>query len=47
MGSGWHDSSWMLKKSLDVIEGLLPGSAPHEWAWTWRLAAFGGVQGHA
>ncbi|MCO5125728.1 MAG: hypothetical protein M9915_18570 [Rhizobacter sp.] len=47
MGPGWHDSSWMLKKGLDVIEGLPPGAAPPEWAWTWWLASFGGVQGHA
>jgi hypothetical protein len=47
MGSGWHDSSWMLKKGLDVIEGLPPGAAPPDWAWAWWLAAFGDVQGHA
>jgi hypothetical protein len=47
MGPGWHDSSWMLKKGLDVIEGLPPGAAPPEWAWSWWLASFGGVRGHA
>lgn len=44
MGPGWHDSSWMLRKGLDVIEGLPPGATPPEWAWTWWVASFGGLQ---
>ena len=44
MGPGWHDSSWMLKKGLDVVEGLPPGATPPEWAWTWWAASFGGAQ---
>jgi len=44
MGPGWHDSSWMLKKGLDVIEGLPPGATPPEWAWTWWVATLGGAR---
>ena len=39
MGSGWHDSSWMLKKGLDVIEGVPPESIPPEWRWRWWVSA--------
>lgn len=39
MGAGWHDSSWMLKKGLDVIEGLPPGAVPPEWALRWWVAS--------
>ena len=40
MGSSWHDSSWMLRKGLDVIEGLPPEAIPPEWQWRWSVAAF-------
>jgi hypothetical protein len=39
MGSGWHDSSWMLKKGLDVVEGLAPEATPPEWQWRWWIDA--------
>ncbi len=39
MGAGWHDSSWMLKKGLDVIEGLPHGAIPPEWALRWWVAS--------
>jgi hypothetical protein len=39
MGPGWHDSSWMLKQGLDVIEGAPPDAIPPEWTWRWWLAA--------
>ena len=41
MGAGWHDSSWMLKNGLDVIEGLPGGVIPPEWAWRWWIASGG------
>ena len=41
MGPGWHDSSWMLKKGLDVIEGLPGGAIPPEWTWRWWVASSG------
>jgi hypothetical protein len=37
MGPGWHDSSWMLKKGLDVVEGVAPEAIPAEWRWRWWL----------
>ncbi len=43
MGPGWHDSSWMLKKGLDVIEGLPPEGVPPEWQWRWWRAAGAGL----
>ena len=45
MGPGWHDSSWMLKKGLDVIEGPPPEAVPPEWQWRWWLAAGAGLAG--
>ena len=43
MGPGWHDSSWMLRKGLDVFEGVPTEAIPHEWRLRWWLAAEGGV----
>ena len=43
MGPGWHDSSWMLKKGLDVIEGVPPESIPPEWRWRWWIGAGAGA----
>jgi len=45
MGPGWHDSSWMLKKGLDVVEGVSPEVIPPEWQWRWWLAAGAGALG--
>jgi hypothetical protein len=42
MGSGWHDSSWMLKKGLDVVELVSPEALPPEWRWRWWLAGGAG-----
>ncbi|HMN77675.1 MAG TPA: hypothetical protein PKC97_16565 [Burkholderiaceae bacterium] len=39
MGPGWHDSSWMLKKGLDVIEDPPPAAIPTEWALRWWIAS--------
>ena len=39
MGTGWHDSSWLLRRGLDVIEGLPSEALPPEWQWRWWLAA--------
>ena len=38
MGAGWHDSSWMLRKGLDVTEGVPLEAVPPEWQWRWWLA---------
>jgi hypothetical protein len=38
MGDTWHDSSWMLHKGLDVIEGVQPEAVPAEWQWKWWRA---------
>ncbi len=43
MGPGWHDSSSMLRKGLDVIEGLPPEVIAPEWPWRWWLDAGAGV----
>ena len=37
MGPGWHDSSWMLKKGLDVVEGAPNEVIPAEWQCRWWL----------
>ena len=37
MGAGWHDSSWMLSKGLEVIEGVTPNPLPAEWRHLWRF----------
>ena len=39
MGPGWHDSSWMLRRGLDVTEDLPAEAIPPEWQWRWWLAA--------
>ncbi len=39
MGTGWHDSSWMLRKGLDVSECVEPEAIPPEWQWRWWLAS--------
>lgn len=39
MGTGWHDSSWMLKKGLDVIEGVPSSAIPPEWILRWWAAS--------
>jgi hypothetical protein len=38
MGETWHDSSWMLRKGLDVIEDLDVEPPPRAWARVWRDA---------
>lgn len=36
MGTGWHDSSWMLRKGLLVVEGAPALAAmPVEWQLAW------------
>jgi hypothetical protein len=35
MGADWHDSSWLLRKGLDVIEGVTPDPLPLEWKHKW------------
>jgi hypothetical protein len=45
MGTGWHDSSWMLKKGLEVTEGLSLEAIPPEWQWHWWCAAGAGLVG--
>lgn len=37
--AGWHDSSWMLCRGLDVIEDVPPEAIPPEWQWRWWVAA--------
>lgn len=39
MGAGWHDSSWMLRRGLEVIENLPPEALPPEWQWRCWVAA--------
>ena len=39
MGSSRHDSSWLLAKGLDVIEGVALDFIPPEWQRRWRYAA--------
>jgi len=39
MGSSWHDSSWMLRKGLEVIEGVPMEAVPTEWRRRWRAIA--------
>lgn len=39
MGPGWHDSSWMLKRGLDVVEDPPPGAIPAEWTLRWWFAS--------
>lgn len=39
MGPGWHDSSWMLKKGLDVTEDPPPAAIPPEWTLRWWIAS--------
>ena len=39
MGPGWHDSSWMLRRGLDVVEGLPAEAIPPEWQWRWWVDA--------
>ena len=43
MGPGWHDSSWMLRRGLDVTEDLPTEAIPPEWQWCWWVAAGAGV----
>ena len=38
MGETWHDSSWMLRKGLDVIEDLDLELPPLAWDRVWRDA---------
>jgi hypothetical protein len=38
MGETWHDSSWMLRKGLDVIEGIDLDPPPRAWARVWKDA---------
>lgn len=33
---GWHESSWMLRRGLDVIEGVPPQFWPPEWRRAWQ-----------
>ena len=39
MGTGWHDSSWMLRRGLDVSELLSAEEIPPEWQWRSWVAA--------
>jgi hypothetical protein len=39
MGPGWQGSSWMLRKGLDVVEGLAAEAIPPEWQSRWWVAA--------
>jgi hypothetical protein len=41
MGETWHDSSWMLRKGLDVIEGFDLDPPPRAWARVWKDASVG------
>ena len=36
--SGWHDSSWMLLKGLEVVEDVVLEPVPIEWRRKWRLS---------
>ena len=36
IGETWHDSSWMLRKGLDVIEDLDLDTPHRGWAQVWR-----------
>jgi hypothetical protein len=38
IGETWHDSSWMLRKGLDVIEDLDLEPPPRAWSRVWRDA---------
>jgi hypothetical protein len=42
MGPGWHDSSRMLRRGLEVIEGAPAEALPPEWPWRWWLAECAG-----
>ena len=33
---GWHESSWLLRRGLDVIEGVAPQFWPLEWRRAWQ-----------
>ena len=46
MGSGWHDSSWMLKTGLDVIEGAPAEAIPPEWMLGWWIASQAPLAAH-
>ena len=35
----WHDSSWMLRKGLDVIEDFELDPVREGWTHTWRAPA--------
>jgi hypothetical protein len=39
MGETWHDSSWMLRKGLDVIEDIDLDPPPRAWVGVWRQPA--------
>ena len=39
MGESWHDSSWMLRKGLDVIENFELDPVHEGWTHTWRAPA--------
>ena len=41
-GSGWHESSWQLRRGLQVDENPPPEAIPPEWQWRWWLAANAG-----
>ena len=43
MGSGWHDSSWMLRRGLDVTEDLPTDAIPPEWQWRWWVGGGAGA----
>jgi hypothetical protein len=38
IGETWHDSSWMLRKGLEVIEDLDLDPPPRAWDEAWRPA---------
>ena len=39
IGETWHDSSWMLRKGLDVIEDFELDPVHEGWVHTWRAPA--------
>lgn len=41
MGPGWHDSSWMLRRGLDVTEDLATEAVPLEWRRWWVAGGAG------
>ena len=34
----WYESSWLLRRGLQVAEDAPPEAIPPEWQWRWWLA---------